>query len=189
MNRKTLLLTAIVAVIAIAAVAYLYYPQMIPGALAQGTTSSSAETPFGEKLEIRLTSGSETSGTASIVAAWVASYQDSESQNVYEVDGNYKSQEQVTLSYSLSVTYSNVENIEIDTLYIKGVDSSDSSSYTYTLASSKSLSGSSPISDEGSTQKSITDHLTDCDASLTDATINYKIYCKVTATGSISGQT
>jgi len=185
-QQKTLLLVVLIAVAAIAGGVYLFMPRLIPGASAAGTTSSSAETPFGEKLEIKLTSGTETSGTASI---WTMSYQDSQSQNVYEVDGAYKSQEQVTLSYSLSVTYSNVESITVDTLYIKAVDDSDSSSYTYTLASSKSLSGTSPISDSGSTQKSISQHLTDADASLTSAIINYKIYCKVTATGSISGQT
>jgi len=116
------------------------------------------------------------------------SYSDSESQNVYEVDGTYKSQEQVTLSYSLSVSYSNVENIQA-TVKIKAIDSGDNSYYEYALASSKTLSGSSPISDSGSTQKSITQHLTDIDASLTGATVNYQIYCQVTATGTISGDT
>jgi len=123
-QRQKILGVILIAVICVSAGVYIYMPQVIPGASATGTTGSSAETPFGERLEIKLTSGSETSGTASF---FTASYQDSESQNVYEVDDVYKQQEQVTLSYSLSVTYSNVENIEIDTLYIKAVDDSDSS--------------------------------------------------------------
>ncbi|MEM1661015.1 MAG: hypothetical protein QXR17_07765 [Candidatus Bathyarchaeia archaeon] len=113
----------------------------------------------------------------------------SASQNVWTVNGTYKSQAQVTLGYSLQVSYANVQNIQIVQLYIKAVDAADSSSYTYTLANNKALSGGSPISDSGSTQKSISQHLTDAQASTTNAQIKYYIYCKVQAQGTISGQT
>jgi hypothetical protein len=189
MNRqqKIIVTVGVAALLAVVAI-YLFWPQVIPGASAFRTTSSSAETPFGEKLEIKLTSGTETSGTASI---WTMSYSDTSSQQVYEVDGVYKSQEQVTLSYSLSVTYSNVGSITVDSCYIKAVDNADAlKTYTYTLASAKALSGTSPISDSGSTTTDIVTHLgTHIGASTTSATINYVIYCKVTAVGSISGQT
>jgi len=146
--------------------------------------SQSAETPYGESLNLNLNVGGQTSSEAS----WLASYSDSASQQVYTVDGTYVSQEQVTLGYSASVSYSNVENIKI-TVKIKAIDSSDSSYHEYVLANAKSLSGSSPISDSGSTQTSISQHLTDCDASTSDATINYQVYACVTGTGMVSGAT
>ena len=146
--------------------------------------SQSAETPYGESLEINLNVGGETSSESS----WLASYSDSASQQVYTVDGTYVSQEQVTLGYSASISYANVNNIKI-TVKIKAIDSSDSSYYEYVLANAKSLSGSSPISDSGSTQTSISQHLSDCEASTSDATIYYQVYAKVTGTGTISGAT
>ena len=184
-GQKWLLVLLLVCIVAGGVGAYyLTVPRVVAGARTSYGTSATAETPYGEKLEIKLNTGTQTSGSAS----WLASYSDTASQNVYEVDGSYKSQEQVTLSYSLTVSYSNVQNIQA-TVKIKAVDSSDSSSHEYVLANAKALSGTSPISDSGSVQRSIVDHLTDCDASTTDATVNYEIYCKVTGTGSISGQT
>jgi len=144
-----------------------------------------AETPYGESLEIELTAGGETeAGTSSWLAAAAST-----SQNVYTVNGTYKSQEQVTLSYSLSVSYSNVGSITNVETSITAVDTADQSSYKYVLASNKTLSGASPISDSGSQTVTITQHLTDAGASTTSATIEYKVYCKVTAVGSISGAT
>jgi len=162
---------------------YFFYTEPVSGAVVSGETSAKAETPYGESLEIKLSAGGETTG------CWRASYTDSSSQNVYTVDGVYKSQEQVALSYSLTVTYSNVENIQVVELYIKAVDTADQSSYKYTLASAKALSGTSPISDSGSTTRSITDHLNDIQGSTTDCTVDYYIYCKVQGTGTVSGQT
>jgi len=183
-SQKWLLLIVFIAVAIGGCAYYLLSPRSIAGAKSYITTGATAETPYGERLQIKLNTGTETSGSAS----WLASYSDTASQNVYTVDGTYVDQEQVTLSYSLSVSYSNVENIQA-TVKIKAVDSADSSYYEYVLANAKSLSGTSPISDSGSTTCSIVSHLTDCDASTTSATINYEIYCKVTGTGSISGQT
>ena len=162
---------------------YFFYSEPVSGAAVSGETSAKAETPYGESLEIELSAGGETTG------CWRVAYTDSSSQNVYTVDGVYKSQEQVTLSYSLSVTYSNVQDIKIVELYIKAVDTSDQSSFKYTLASNKALSGTSPISDSGSTTKSITQHLNDIQGSTTDCTVDYYIYCKVQGTGTVSGQT
>jgi len=178
---KIVALLLIIAVVGAVAY-YLMQPQQILYQWGEQLTGH-AETPFGESIDINLDVGGETSGTTS----WLTSYQDSTSQNVYTVDGTYASQELVTLAYSASVTYANVENIKI-TVKIKAIDQSDQSSYEYILANAKPLSGASPISDSDSVQKSITQHLTDCEASTSDATINYDVYAQVTATGTISGQ-
>jgi hypothetical protein len=166
-------------------------PMVVTGAEASGSSSAEANTPYGESLTIKLGSSSKTSGSASWLqrisaSSWLASYSNTASQNVYTVNGTYKSQELVTLSYSLSVTYSNVDSIEA-TVKVKAT--SDSYSHEYTLASGKSLTGSSPISDSGSTAPTITQHLTDIGCSTSGATVQYEIYCQVTATGSISGST
>ena len=183
-GQKWLLVLLLVCIVAGGVAYYLMTPRVVAGAKSTYSTTASDETPYGEKIEIHLDTGTETQGQAS----WMASYSETASQNVYTVDGTYADQEQVTLSYSLTVTYSNVENIKA-TVKIKAVDDSDSSYYEYVLASAKSLTGTSPISDSGSTTRSIVDHLTDCDASTSSATIKYHIYCKVTGTGSISGET
>lgn len=173
--------------------AYLVYGTgIVQGAIAGSTSEAEASTPFGESLAITLGSSSQTSGTASFwdksqLAAWLA-YSDSDSQIVYEVNSTYKSQELVELGYTLSVTYSQVSNIEA-TVKIKAIDDADDSEYEYTLANAKSLSGASPINDNGNTQPSITTHLGHVVASTTDATIYYQIYAQVTATGTVSGET
>jgi hypothetical protein len=169
----------------------------IPGASVEGTSSNSVETPYGESLEISLGSSSETSGLASffetkapVAASWVASYQDSDSQDVYEVNGTYKSQEQVTMEYSLSVSYSNVESISA-TVKVKAYEEGNKAinNHEYTLANSKALSGVSPIADSDSTVPSILQHLTDVGGSTTSEVVGYEIYCEVTATGTKSGDT
>ena len=171
-------------------------PLTSPGASVGGTSSNSVETPYGEKLEISLGSSSETSGQASFfevkapqAASWVSSYQNSDSQDVYEVNGTYKSQEQVTMEYSLSVSYSNVESIT-STVKIKAYEEATPANYhEYTLANAKALSGVSPIADSGSTVPSIIQHLTDVGGSTTNEVVGYEIYCQVTATGTKSGDT
>jgi hypothetical protein len=166
---------------------FLWQPLAVAGAGIYGTTGASAETPYGEKLEIEIGSGAETSGEASMIQQWTASYQDSESQQVYEVDDVYKSQEQVTLSYSLTVTHANVESIAA-TVKIKAIETT--LDHEYALATNKALSGVSPISDSGQTQRTILEHLgTDIGCSTDSATVQYQIYAQVTATGSISGDT
>jgi len=173
----------------------IFLPVQIAGAKTTGTNTAEAKTPYGESLEITLGSESSTTGQASILnkanpklASWLASYSDTETQNVYDVNGTYKSQEQVTLEYTLSITHSNVQSITA-TVKIKAIDTLDSSQYEYTLANTKSLTGTSPISDSDTITLSINQHLTDTTASTTSGTINYEIYCQVTATGIVSGET
>ncbi len=164
-------------------------PTLVSGAITGLTSEAEATTPYGESLGIELTSGTSTSGTASMLNIWTASYQDSTSQDVYDVNGTYKSQEEVTLEYSASVTYASVSNIEI-TAKIKAIDKGTPANFNeYTLASSKSISGASPISDDGSTTPSIVQHLTDIGGSTTSETVQYQIYAQVTATGTVSGDT
>ena len=185
-EREIILAGAIIIICLAAAIgAYLYFKGQQPITYQFGGNeySQSAETPYGESLEINLRAGGETSSSS-----WLASYSDSTSQQVYTVNGTYKSQEQVTLGYSLSISYSNVNNIQV-TVKIKSVDTADNSYHEYVLANAKSVSGSSPISDSGSTSRSIYDHLSDTGASTTDATLTYYVYCKVTGTGTISGST
>jgi len=167
------------------------------GATVGASSSNSVETPYGEKLEISLGSSSETSGVVSFfeikapqTASWVSSYQNSDSQDVYEVNGTYKSQEQVTMEYSLSVSYSNVESISA-TVKVKAYEEGNKAiNYNeYTLANNKALSGVSPIADSDSTVPSILQHLTDVGGSTTNEVVGYEIYCVVTATGTKSGDT
>ena len=169
-------------------------PLTSPGATVGGTSSNSVETPYGEKLEISLGSSSKTSGQTSFfevkvpqTASWVSSYQNSDSQDVYEVNGTYKSQEQVTMEYSLSVTYSNVESITALVKVKAYEEATPANNYEYTLANAKALSGASPIADSDSTVPSILQHLTDVGGSTTNEIVGYEIYCQVTATGTKSG--
>ena len=191
-NRKVLLVFLVIALLAVGWIALT--PVLVAGGRAEGTSTAEASTPYGESISIKLGSGTETSGSASIIevtmpASWQASYQGQDQQNVYAVNDTYKSQEQVTLEYDLTVTYTNVGSIKA-TVKIKAIDKGTPANfYEYTLASLKSLSGASPINDEGSTQKTISAHLTDVGGSTTDEEVQYQIYAQVTATGSVSGET
>jgi len=185
MNRrqKRLTIIAVTAAVIIALLIFLFAFPGESGLIVKAENTARSETPYGEYLEIKLDTTARTQQ-----ASWEAATA-SASQNVWTVNGTYKSQGQVSLGYTLTVSYANVQNIQLVSLYIKAVDAADSSSYTYTLASNKPLSGSSPITDTGSTSRTISQHLSDCQASTTSAQIKYYIYCKVQATGSISGQT
>ena len=189
-DRKLLLAGLVVALVFIAYIALT--PILVAGARVYGVGTAEASTPYGESLEIQIGSGAETSGSASVIdfvlpASWLAAVA-SATQNVYAVNSTYKSQELVTMSYSLSVTYSNVNTIAA-TVKIKAIDDFDASFYEYTLASAKALSGTSPIADSGSTVPTITAHLTSIVASATSAIIKYQLYAQVTAIGAVSGQT
>ena len=190
-DRKLLLVILVVALLAISWIAFT--PVLVAGAQTQGSNTAEDSTPYGESLSIKIGSGTQTSGSASMVdvtmpSSWLASYENGDTQDVYTVGGVYKQQELVTLSYTLSVTYANVGTIK-STVKVKAIDNSDQSLYEYTLANQKSISGASPLADDGSVEKSITAHLTEIDASTTSATINYEIYCQVTAIGTTSGET
>lgn len=195
-DRRPLVFLAIIVLAIIGGYSYMVYatPGIISGASSSGSSSTSAETPYGEILEISLGSGTETSGTVSFLeltetASWFASYDDTDSQNVYEVNDTYKSQEQVTMEYSLSVTHANLASITA-TVKIKAYEAATPANFhEYTLANGKSLSGVSPIGDSGSTVPSILQHLTKIGGSTTNEVVGYDIYCQVTATGTISGDT
>jgi len=193
-DNRRILVFLLLAVIVVGCLAYyLGVPQMILGASAGGTSAAEDSTPYGESISITLGSSSSTSGAASMMenivpASWLASYEDSDSQDVYEVNDTYKSQEVVTIEYDLDVTYSNVDTIKA-TVKIDALDKGTPTNHKeYTLADEKGLSGASPISDDGSTAPSISTHLTDIGGSVTDETVQYKIYCQVTALGTVSGE-
>ena len=188
-DRKLLLVVSVAALVIIAYI--IFTPIVVAGARLKGENYAEASTPYGESISIKIGSGAETSGEASVVdfvapASWLASYSDSTTQDVYDVDGTYKSQEQVTMSYSLSVTYTSVESITATVTVKTAYDVND---HEYSLATSKALTGVSPISDSGQTQESITTHLTALTCPLTGGTVTYDIYAQVTATGTVSGET
>ena len=193
-NRRVLVFLLLAVIVAGLLVYYLGVPQVISGAVTGGTSEASDSTPYGESISITLGSSSKTSGAASMAeslvpASWLASYQDSDSQDVYEVNSTYKEQEIVTISYDLDVTYSNVDTIKA-TVKIDAIDKgTPANHHEYTLANEKSLSGASPISDDGSTAPSISTHLTSVGGSTTDEEVQYQIYAQVTAVGTISGDT
>jgi len=197
-RQKTLLIFLALTLVVVAAGAYiaLGQPSFMPGASATGTSSSSAETPYGESISISIGAGSETSGSASwfqrnpdSVASWFASLQDSDSQDVYEVNSTYKSQEQVTIQAQLAVTHSNIDDLHA-TVKVKAIDKgTPSNNHEYTLANNVDIYAASPTDDSWSTTPSISTHLTDVGGSTTSETVQYQIYCEVTATGSISGDT
>jgi hypothetical protein len=184
-NQRKLLVFSIIAILVIGYV--VFTPIQLAGAQTTGSNSAEASTPYGESIGISIGSGSSTSASASIIPM-KASYSDDDSQNVYDVNGTYKSQEQVTLSYTLAVTHASVTGITA-TVKIKAIDNADASYYEYTIANAKALSGASPIADDGEVVKTIATHLSEITASATSATVVYQIYCQVTATGSVSGET
>lgn len=184
-TKRKILVFSIIAILVVGYIAFT--PVSIAGALASGSNSAEASTPYGESISIKIGSGSSTSASASIIPMR-ASYNGSDSQNVYDVNGTYKSQEQVTLSYTLAVTHASVTSITA-TVKIKAIDNADASFYEYTIASAKALSGASPINDNGEVVKTIAAHLSEITASATSATVKYEIYCQVTATGAVSGET
>jgi hypothetical protein len=192
-NRRLLLIFILLLTLGGAIYYVTLNPALVSGALVGLTSEAEATTPYGESLSIELTSGSSTSGTASWLndqlASFTASYDDTDSQNVYEVNSTYKSQEQVTLEYSASVPYANVDSITI-TVKIKAIDKGTPANYNeYILANAKSISGVTPISDSGDTTPSIVQHLTDIGGSTTSETVEYQIYAQVQGTGTISGDT
>jgi len=90
-DRRTLLLFFLVLTLGGGLLYVGLNPTVISGAIAGQTSTAEADTPYGESLSIELTSESSTSGAASWFNSWTASYDDSDSQNVYTVNSTYKS--------------------------------------------------------------------------------------------------
>jgi len=189
-------LTLLLVIVAGGAYIALAQPGYMPGASTSGTGSGSAETPYGESIEISIGGESQTSGSASwfqqnpeAVASWFASYQNGDSQNVYTVNSTYKSQETVTIAASLAVTWSNVQSLSA-TVKVKAIDKgTPANNHEYTLANNVDIQAGSPTSDNWDTTPSISAHLTSIGGSTTSETVEYQVYCQVTATGTISGDT
>ena len=188
-NRRILLIFILLLTLGGAIYFVTLNPALVSGALVGLTSEAEATTPYGESLSIELTSGSSTSAAASWLNSWYASYDDTDDQDVYTVNSTYKSQEEVTLEYSASVPYANVDSITI-TVKIKAIDKDTPANFNeYTLANAKGISGATPISDSGDTTPSIVQHLTDIGGSTTSETVQYQIYAQVQGTGTISGDT
>ena len=182
-NKKLLAIFIIVLIVAGIGI-YWFVPKK--GAEFGGEYKATAETPYGEKLTIKLNLGG---GTRQ--ASFFAGYTDTVSQNVWTVDGTYKSQGKITFSVTVTITGNKITNAKIENCYIKAVDTADSSSYSYTFDTypvSVSLSGYQGTWSPDSITKTLDQHVSDIQAS-TSCTVDYYIYCKVSAVGEISGQT
>ena len=191
-NRRTLLLC--VAVLAVAGVAgWLFWSSLSgPGPEVWNTLfgtgfGTSDSTQYGEYIDVEVNVGGETSGS------WTGSYTGSAQSQVYTVDGTYYSQEKISISLSITITYSKVSNVKIVSAYIKAVDTADSSSFNPISVSNFDWEGNGLSSGQSKSwsygPKYIGDFLSSASASTSDATIDFKIYVKVQGTGTVSGET
>ena len=189
--NKRVLIGAVVVVAIAGLLGYLLWPRPsgpVVNQLFGQSHSASDSTQYGEYLDVRVNVGGETSS-----ASWAASYTGSAQSQVYTVDGTYYSQEKISISLSITITYSKVSNVKIVSAYIKAVDTADSSSFNpisvsnFDWESNGLSSGQSKSWSYG--PKYIGDFLSSAGASTTDATIDFKIYVKVQGTGTVSGET
>ena len=191
-NRRTLLLC--VAVLAVAGVAgWLFWSSLSgPGPEVWNTLfgtgfGTSDSTQYGEYLEIDVNVGGETS------SSWTGAYTGSAESQVYTVDGTYYSQEQISISLTITITYSKVTNVTIIAARITAVDTADGSFFNpigvsnFNWEANGLTSGSSKSWSYGPTY--IGNFLSSASASTSDATIDFKIYVKVEGTGTVSGET
>lgn len=192
-RRKVIILAAIVAVIAIGSMAYFFMVPSKETIFNDLFFSKEVSTPYGEQLKININIGGE-----AIKGSWKASISDSASDDLYNVSGStiqgsfnsIADSKLITISVAVSISGSNVENVQIVELYIKTVDVSDSSNHIYySVQSTSPLSISLPYSNTfyPLNSYSISTMLTDTGASTTSAEIKFYVYMKVTATGAISG--
>ena len=183
-NKKLLAIFIIVLIVAGIGVYWFFIAKQ--GTQITRTFGAEAETPYGEKLIIQLDLSGQTKQ-----AGFLGAYTDTVSQSVWTVNGTYKSQGKITFSVSVTITGSKITNAKIENCYIKAVDTADQSSYSYTFGTypiSVSLSGYQGTWSPNSITKTLDQHVNDIQASTT-CTVDYYIYCKVSAKGEVSGQT
>ena len=190
-NKKKLVGIIILLVIIGFVVYYLYF--MPTGGLSFGRgLSGHAETPYGESMDVHINVGGQTKE-----ASFHASVSGSTSQTKYTVNGTWASQSKIQFQVQVQVTGTNIQNIKVNYLKVKGVDNADNSYHEYSAASYgysfPDQIGTSPPASKTYTFPSsaiaISTHLTDCGASTSSATIKYYITIEVQSTGTKSGQT
>lgn len=187
-NKKKLAILAVLVVL-IAVIAYFFLAQP-QGHSFFKTLYGSAETPYGEKLTVRINVGGKTK------ASFQASISESTSQTKYTANGTWKSQSLIQFQVQISVSGTNVQNIKTYELKIKAIDAADSSNYVYDASGTYTLpdlitsgtSGSKTYTFPSSAF-AIETHLSNCGASTSDANIDYYVRVVVKATGTKSGQT
>lgn len=166
------------------------------GVISRINLSGSDSTQYGETLNINVSVGGETlEGSwstpsklpAPMRALITAQLSADASQNIYTVNSSYYNQQKVQYSVTVSVTGTQVQNVQLANLTLKCIDAADGSKYNWLAVLSQDIT--LPYSHEWTGWQYISDHLTNVQASTTDATIQYKVYAKVTAIGSVSGQT
>jgi len=186
-NKKLLAIFIILIVVASAIGVYWFFfkPE---GTKFGKTLEGYAETPYGESLHVIVNIGGQTSKLS-----WLtASYQESVSQNVWTVNGTYKSQGKITFSISITIDGTKLSSAQVDNCYIKAVDVADSSSYSYTFGT---YPANIPLdaNDDGSwnpssVTRTLDQHVSDIQASTT-CSVDYYVYAKISAVGEVSGQT
>ena len=184
-NKKLLAIFLILIVVASTIGAWFFFRGK--GAVFGRKLEGYAETPYGESLHVVLDIGGQTSK-----ASFQASYQQSVSQNVWTVNGTYKSQGKITFSISITIDGTRISSVQVDNCYIKGVDTTDGSSYSYTFGT---YPATIPLdaNDDGSWNPSsitrtLDQHVSDIGGSTT-CSVDYYVYAKISAVGEISGQT
>ena len=192
MNKRTLLFCAVGLAIA-GLVGWLIWSSLsAPGTgivytLTSQGFSASDSTSYGESINVQLKVEGQTS------SSWVGSYTGSAESQVYTVDGTYYEQEQISISLSITITYSKVSGVKIVSAYIKAVDTADSSSFNPISVSNFDWEANGLTSGQSKSwsygPKGIGTFLGECSASTSDATIDFKIYVKVQGTGTVSGET
>lgn len=191
MNRKLKIVIGLVIIGVVIAGLYLSTPASTKWF--EGANRYIFSNEYGETLviDVGVKSGGRLSGKAQI------------SNSLYEVSGSYISggtnnsfsgvadQEVISISFTVTITGTNIENPQIVDAKLKAVDSADSSYKLYSPSQALPISTSlgTPNTLTFLNNYAISTHLTDCSASTTSAKIKYYFYLEVQAVGSKSGQT
>ena len=198
---KILFVAVVIVIIGSAAVLFVFSSQNVANNMFTTEQSASDETPYGESLHIHLAiNGKGVKGTAIINPTNQVNIMatSSDSNDLYNVTGTLNGGNfdhiadlmQITVTISITVTGSNVQNVQLTSLYVKTQDKDGSGTHTYT-------SVSSPTSVTLGTQYdytplnaySIATLLSDNGANTNGDELTFKVYAKVTAVGSTSGKT
>jgi len=189
-NKRTLLLCVVGLAVA-GVIGWLLWSSLsgpyVWNTLLNAVTGASDSTAYGEYIDVKVNVGGETSGS------WTGAYTGSAESQVYTVDGTYYSQQKISISLSITITYSKVSGITIVSAYVKAVDTADSSSFNpisvsnFDWEANGLSSGQSKSWSYGPT--GISSFLSSAGASTSSATIDFYVYVKVQGTGTVSGET
>ena len=164
-------------------------------------TTVSDETPYGEELQIHLDiNGGGVKGNSlhQRMRRVHIAITESDSNDLYNVSGTLNGGSfnqvadlmQITISIGVTVTGSNVQNVQIESLYVKTQDKDGSGTHTYTSISSPTgITLGSAYTYTPLDAYSIATLLSDNSANTNGDELLFKVYVKVTAIGTKSGNT